>query len=352
MTVHRLSSPEDCEGIKNLMRRVLALDEHAVAIQPAFLRWKYWDPHPLTSAGRSYVVEGQNGIVAHGCRWPMQILTTSACYDAFHLIDWAGDSSHAGAGLQVLRDTCEKSAALFSIGGSPTTRKILPALGEHFRRRDEAGRAPSYRVVGHMYFLNRPLKPIAAATHEGPLDWKTPARALRNLARAASPALRLSEGYSFKQVTPLEIPESLWLNLTPEVAVTARDSRLLEHFAHCPVLRQPMAFVLSHGNTAVAYFFLVLAGRQVRVADYGPANLNADVSQNLSVAAQIVAKRCYPDALRISAATSEQTVRSGWLHSGLRQSYEEEIRALVVEPMLNNMPQFRLTYLDCDALCF
>jgi len=352
MAAHaRISSPEDREGITALMRSALGLDEDAVAIQAAFQRWKYWDAHPLTTAGRSYVLEGSHGIVAHGCRWPMQILTTGGGYDAFHLIDWAADSSRAGAGLQVLRDTCEDSAALFSIGGSPTTRRILPALGDHLGRRGEPERATSYRVAGHVYFLSRPLKPLVAATQEAPLDWKTPMRMIRNAYRAELPTVRLDAGFAFTQVTLKEIPERLWPRPSADVAVTARTVGLLEHFAHCPALEQPMSFVLTRQGVPVAYFYLVGIGRQVRLADYGPASLDEVVAQNLGAATQLAAKKHYPDALRISAVTSEDAVRTDWLRSGFREAYREEIRALVVNPALEGVSRYRLTYLDCDALC-
>jgi hypothetical protein len=350
MAAHaRISSPEDREGITDLLRRTLLIDEHL--LQPAFQRWKYWDAHPLSSAGRSYVLEGKHGIIGHGCRWPMRILTTSGCCDAFHLVDWAADASRAGAGLQVLRDTCENSAALFSIGGSPTTRRILPALGDHLRRHGARERAPSYRVAGHLSFLTRPLRPIASALRESSFGWRTPGRLLRNSYRAASPPARLSAGYSFEQVTPQGIPKDLWPKPTSATAATARTPELLEHFAGCPILQQPMSFVLTQQGKAIAYFFLVLAGNQVRLADYGPANLAEEAARNLSIAAQLAAKQQYKDAIRISAVTSEAAVRAAWLRSGFRQTYEEEIRALVVEPALNSVSQYRITYLDCDALC-
>jgi hypothetical protein len=352
MATHaRISSPEDREGITDLMQRALDLDSHAVTLDPGFQKWKYWEPHPLTGAARSYVLDGKERIVGHGCRWPMRILTADGCYDAFHFIDWAADSSHAGAGLQVLRDTCENTAALFSIGGSPTTRRILPALGEHMRRRADGETAPSYRVAGRVHFLSRPLKPMASTFEDNPFEWRTPGRVLRNIYRAALPSIWVSPPYSFTEVKPEEIPQELWPKASSGIAVSARNPELLQHFAGCPVLKQPMSFVLARQGTPVAYFFLVLVGKHVRLADFGPANLDEEVAQQLAAAAQLAAKQLYPQAIRLSAVTSEAKVLAGWLRSGFRQSYEEEIRALVVEPALRVIPQYRLTYLDCDALC-
>ena len=343
-----ISSPSDRDGITQLMQRAFGPDLNAAAIDPGFQRWKYWDEHPFAAGGRSYVLNGKERIVGHACRWPIRILTTGGTFDAFHLIDWAADSSHAGAGLQVLRDSCDSSAALFSIGGSPTTRRMLPALGEHLRRR--TNRPLSYQVAGQVYFLSRPLKAVAPTLQESPLDWKTPARAARNAVRYALPIPRLPAGYSFAEVSVTEIPQDLWPQSTSNVAMSARTPELFQHFAICPALQRPMFFVVTRNGSHVAYFFLVLAGTQVRLADYGPAGLESSVAKLIGVAAQLAAKEHYSDALRIAAATSEPAVRSGLLDSGFRRSYEEEIRGLIVDPALNPIQQYRLTYLEDGLL--
>ncbi len=347
----RISSPEDQEGITCLMKTAFGLPDGAAAIDPQFQHWKYWAEHPLAGYGRSYVLNGHEKIVAHGCRWPMRIVTTSGEYDAFHLIDWAADSSYAGAGLKVLRESCDNAAALFSIGGSHMTRKILPALGELLRRRTGRTEPLSYHVAGQVYFLDRPLQPIAAALHDSPLDWKTPARIARNLHLSSTPAMRLPNEYSFSQVSPEEMPPHLWPRPTSDFAVTLRTGELLKHFEHCPILQQPMCFFLSRQQTPVAYFFLAQVGNHVRLADYGPAGMDEAAGEIMGLAAQIAAKQYFPHATRISAATSESPVRDGLVRAGLRNSYDEEIRALVVEEALNPVSHYRLTYLDCDALC-
>jgi hypothetical protein len=347
----RISSPQDREGITELMNRAFGPDISSTAIDPGFQRWKYWDAHPFASSGRSYVLNGKERIVAHACRWPMRIVTAATTFDAFHLIDWAADATHAGAGLQVLRDSCQDSAALFSIGGSPTTRRMLPALGEHLRRRSKGTAALSYQVAGKVFFLSRPLKAVAAALGEYPLDWKTPARIARSVVNSAWANVKLPQGVSFEPVLPSDVAPALWPQPNSELAITARTPELLRHFANCPVLRQPMFFVLSRNGTAIAYFFLVLAGTQVRLADYGPARLDSETAKLIALAAQLAAKQHYPDALRITAVTSERGVQAGWSHAGFRNVYEEEIRGLIVDPALIPVKRYRLTYLDLDALC-
>ena len=346
----RISSPSDRQGITDLMHRAFGHELSPISIDPGFQRWKYWDEHPFMASGRSYVLTGKERIVGHACRWPMRILTPGGSFDAFHLIDWAADSSHAGAGLQVLRDSFENSAALFSIGGSPTTRRMLPALGEHLSRRATLGQAVSYRTGGQVFFLNRALKVVAPALQESPLGWKTPARVAKNALFSLLPIPRLPAGYSYAQVALKDIPPELWPRPGSEFAVTARTPALMQHFESCPVVQRPMYFLVNRQGRVVAYFLLLLAGGQVRLADYGPAGLDESAAQAIGSAAQIAGKRYYPEALRIATATSELAVRSGFLQSGFHQAYEEEIRGLILDSALRPVQQYRLTYLDCDAV--
>ena len=346
----RISSPGDRDGITELMRRAFGPELALASINLGFQQWKYWDEHPLASSSRSYVLNGKERIVGHACRWPMRVMTEAGAFDAFHLIDWAADSGHAGTGLQVLRDSCEGSAALFSIGGSPTTQRMLPALGELLRRHAKGAESLSYQVAGKVYFLSRPLKAIATALRESSLEWRMPARIAKN-ALYALQAAKLPPDVSFALVSPAGIPSELWPKPSSGFAITARTPDLLQHFAKCPVLQRPMYFVLTRNGRPIAYFFLVLAGTQVRLADYGPADLDPEIANMIGIAAQLAAKRHYPDALRISAATSEPAVQSGLLKAGFRNTYEEEIRALIVATALIPVKQCRLTYLDLDALC-
>ena len=346
----RISSPRDRDGITELMHRAFGSDLTDIFIDPRLQQWKYWDVHPFAASGRSYVLDGKERIVGHACRWPMRLLTTEGAFDAFHLIDWAADSSHAGAGLQVLRDSCEHSAAMFSIGGSPTTRRVLPALGQNLRRRTNPKEAMSYQLGGTTYFLSRPLKVLAPALQEAPLGWRTPARIVKNAMYSVLPIPRLPAGYSFAPVSLTDITEELWPRPTVDMAVSARPVELFRHFANCPVLRKPMYFVVIRGASPIAYFFLVQVGEQVRLADYGPAGLDESAAHVLGTAAQLAARRNYQGVRRISTVTSERPVRAGLLQSGFLQSYTEEIRGLIADPALLPVKEYRLTYLDLDAL--
>ena len=333
-----VSSPADRDSITSLMREALGISANESAIDPNFQHWKYWEPHPLIDGSRSHTLKDDRAIVAHGCVWPIQLCTPSGTFKAFHLIDWAAKRDTPGAGMQVLRQCCREMAAVFSIGGSAMTRKILPAFG--------------FKPYNHMTFLRRPLRPFQPALRESPADWKMPARVVRNLSWYYYPSRTLPEGWRLSPVEPGQIPEALWPTTSAGEAVSQRSSRLLSHVVTCPVIRRSTCGLLSKGaNPTTAYVLLVQVGDQVRLADYGPAGLDEETSRILGLGAQALALSVFPDATAVIAATSEPPTRSGFLKSGFRLSRDESIKVLKLDKSLSSIERFRLTLLDWDALC-
>lgn len=337
MLAGRTSSLSDREPLTRLLKEALNLTDDAVSISASFQKWKYWDAHPHVEGSRSHILESDGNIAAHGCIWPVPLRTPFGPLPAFHLIDWAARTDVPGVGMQVLRRCCGDMAAAFSIGGTAITRKILPAFG--------------YRPQNTMTFFQRPLRLFQPALRESALDWKMPARVGRNLAWSLFPHVPLAPGWGLSPLDVKEIPESLWPEASADQAVSLRSSQLLEHVQRCPLVRQSACFSLRKGTQPVAYLFLVQVGDQVRLADYGPANLDEETASILGVAAQKAARSSFPSATTAVAATSEPSVRAGFLRSGFRISREEEIRALKLNKILNPIKQFRLTLLDWDALC-
>ncbi|MEI9811632.1 MAG: hypothetical protein WDO18_02675 [Acidobacteriota bacterium] len=308
------------------------------ALHAGFQQWKYWGPHPLLSGSRSHILKQEADIVAHGGVWPIQLCAPSASFKAFHLIDWAAKPDVPGAGMQVLRQCSAEMAAVFSIGGSAMTRKILPAFG--------------FKPYNEMTFLSTPLRALQPAWRESPKDWKMPARLLRNLYWYLHPSRTLPEGWRVSQVDPGDIPESLWPTSSAGVAVSQRSSQLLSHVMTCPTIRRSACALLGRvDNPASAYFLLVQVGDQVRLADYGPSDLDEETSRILGLAAQSLARSSFPDATAVVAATSESSTRSGFLRSGFRLDREEKIKVLKLDKALRSIDRFRLTLIDSDSLC-
>jgi hypothetical protein len=308
--IERASSPVDRQRIIDLLKENLGLAEAAVELDPGFLQWKYWAPHPLFGGTRSQVIEKEGKLLAHGCIWPIQLVTSLGRPMCFHLIDWAARRDAPGAGMRVLRRCGAGLTANFSIGGSAMTKQILPTVG--------------FRYYNPMCFLEGPLPPLDRSL---PAGWDVAIR------------------------KPKEIPESLWPGASFGLAIGLRSPQLLEHVSKCPVIGKSLCGVLYKHSKPMAYLFLIQVGEQLRLADYGPAGLDEDTSVMLGQAVQKLAKSLFPSATEFMAATSETGVLGGLLGAGFRLHDEEPIKVLKTGTGLEQIERFRLTLLDWDLLC-
>jgi hypothetical protein len=101
----------------------------------------------------------------------------------------------------------------------------------------------------------------------------------------------------------------------------------------------------------MAYLFLIQVGKELRLADYGPAGLDEQTGMMIGQAAQQLAKSLFPSATEFMAATSETDVFAGLLRAGLCIRREEPIQVLKTGTELEQIDCFRLTLLDWDLLC-
>jgi len=270
-------------------------------------------------------------------------------YVGFELIDWAADPHYPGAGLQVLRDMCVGSSILFSTGGTNTTRRVLPVFGEHLNR--SKNKTLTYTVAGTSDFVSRPLQILGPSFREVPLGWKTGARFARNIYRYALPINQLPKGYRFTQVTAKDIPQNLFPKPSPGFAVSARSIELFQHIEGCPAIKRPLFFLLERNGRVVAYFFLVLVGKQVRTADYGPRGMSESDAEVCGTAIQIAARQHYPEAWRVSILTNELVPKAGFMRSGFRPGTREENRIVLSDQSLQSVQCYGLTFMDLDTLC-
>lgn len=113
----RPSVPGDLPGIGELMRSAFGSAADAPYLNPELLRWKYFE------AAKSYVMERDGRILAHGCAWPVPELP------AICLIDWASSKDVPGIGILLARKICQTAPVTLSIGGSDMTQQIMPKIG-------------------------------------------------------------------------------------------------------------------------------------------------------------------------------------------------------------------------------
>src|SRR6476646_3440620 len=159
----RATSAADAAALRQFFAGVHGAESAISRLDDKAMDWKYWRPHPMWEGSRSYVLEREQRIVAHGAVVPGRCVSGGARFPGFHLIDWVASPSAQGAGVSLYRRTLQLADAACAVGGSDDTQRILPVFG--FR---EAG--VSTRFV-------RPLRPLKRFTAAPGKNWRTVAQA-------------------------------------------------------------------------------------------------------------------------------------------------------------------------------
>jgi hypothetical protein len=239
--------------------------------------------------------------------------------------------------MQIMRSCTQDAAAVFSIGGSAMTRKLVPVFG--------------FRPQNAMVFLERPLQPLQPAWNDSPRDWKLPARLLRNLVRHLRPVGALSREWSSAPAGPDQIPERLFPRPSGDGAASMRTAALLNHVLACPAFTSSRCCLLYRSGEPTAYFVLAESQRTVRLLDYGPAELSEETAGAMARAALRLASREFRNAHSIRVGATEPGVVTAFAGAGYRVSRPTPINVLKRAPELRAVKSFRLTLLDWDAAC-
>src|SRR5258707_704324 len=217
------------------------------------MAWKYWSARPDWAGSRSFTGRHDGAIVAHAAAWPVRVCIAGQVVPAAHLIDWAADPRHPGAGFWLLRQIGAKVPVMIATGGSGITRRILPLIG--------------FRPHGELCTFARPVRPLRQALATRPRNWTLP-RLLRNTFWRLSSPLSLPRGWSVRPLAPEEVPPELWPQPSPATAVTARDTGFYRYFVDSPSARHEL-FGLERSGELVGYFCLAFAPHVARIADEG-----------------------------------------------------------------------------------
>lgn len=299
---------------------------------PEQLAWKYWQA-PLPP--RSFVsCEGQ-AVVAHAGLVPGACLTVSGRLTFAHVIDWAADRGAAGAGLALLKYVGRSFDALFAVGGSSDTLRILPFAG--FQRRGT--------VTGFV----RTLRPIGLLSDYRRTHWRILPRLIRSILWTVCAPVPPLRGWSVRKVgrdsigglaSVLPVPRA-------DLAVMERTAGSFEHALQCPIARMEL-YVAERGNEARGYFLLAFVPGQARIADCWAAEpITADWAALVRLAVD-TARRDSSTA-EIMAWSSEPVMSQALASCGFHRRHE---LPLLVRPSRDSdcrIPVLRIQPLDNDA---
>jgi len=216
------TTPADMPAVAAFLADVYQSGPDALFVQPAMLRWKYYEPHPAWAGSRSYVMKEAQRIVAHGCACPVTFLVPGGEVRGTTVNDWAAERVSPGAGVLLMRKIGALVEFLMAVGGSEQTRAILPRIGFSC-----CGEVASYaRVL-------RPWRQFRAYPHK---NWKSPLRLVRNTLWSFSALTSPPRDWSARPVPQFdpEISPLLASARARSFTPAKRTPELLNYMLRCP----------------------------------------------------------------------------------------------------------------------
>jgi hypothetical protein len=217
--------------------------------------WKYWRESPDWDGSRGFLMERAGTIIAHGAVIPLTCAWEDRRLRLAYLIDWVALPDCAGAGVTLLKRVGQMVEGIFTVGGSESTQKILPALG--------------FKSLGTATRFILPLR-LLARLPDSFRARLSAARFARNLflsvKRKRSGAI--PNGWRARRLPAAELGASPFP--TPRAhgarAVFMRSPAAIAELLECP--SAPAEFyIVEQEGAARGYFVLTLAGKQCRIAE-------------------------------------------------------------------------------------
>lgn len=234
----RPSTEADHAAIASFLCEIFGVSRAFPSVQLNQIHWKYSAPRRDYEGERSWVMERDGQIIAHGGVWPVCLLTGDGETAGLHVIDWAARPGAAGTGAFVIKQLSRLGGFTCAAEGSEDTGKILPLLG--------------FRVAQELTLWARPASPLRQALTHHQFDARLPARCARNTCWRYWPPLGPS--WRVEEVVPEEVPEDLWPRPEPHLAVFRRSAALFRYLAGCPSARVRLYW--ATGAQAAGYFCL------------------------------------------------------------------------------------------------
>lgn len=305
----RSTTPADLPRIQALLRAAFNAPANARALDSALLRWKYWESTGAWNASRSFALEQDGELVAHGSVWPVCIPGVNAA----NLLDWASARMPPGAGISLVRRLAEIVPVLVSTGGSPATRAIMPRIG--------------FRHLGNQNIYARVLRPWRQhrTRPREPLHRALP-RLVRNVAWSAAPAVPL-RGWRVRRA------ESV-------------DDTAASHVMKCPAARASV-WLLQHPGGRNGYFVLSLVDGQMRIARLRiESETAADWAAAYSLAAATALNE--PEACEVAALSSSRRVNEALEANGFHFRAQRPVFLYDPQRLVANAAALDFDMLDDD----
>jgi len=322
--VFRATTPEDLPRLRELLGSVLPSGHNTPMRRPEQMHWAYWLERPDWTGSRSYVIERDGVLLAHGAAWPAH-LDNGGHGRGFNLFDWAARPESPGMGTAVFRKMAELVDFVWISGGSDEANRMREANG--------------FREVHPIYFYAIPLRPLKMALSTPRRDWKTPARFVRNELWKRG-AARPEAGWEAVGLPDPRVAAKRW----GRGGSFQRSFELADYYARCPVARVEWFDVRRQGESKGCFCMVFVPG-QARLAE--AAADGAAAWKNLAALA-IRTARSERDCHELTACASPGEFCEGLTAAGLQRRDREELMVFDPRQRLGERP-LDFQFLQGDA---
>lgn len=332
----RPTSDADAETIRGLLVAAFGAASGHMQISREAMSWKYWRPHPFWKGPRSYALERDGQMIAHGAVVPQWCRWKGHRFLAFHLIDWAALPGAPGAGTLLFSKVLKLADAGYVVGGSDMTQQVLPALG--------------FKAAGMATRYVRPLNPLKRFTAGGNGTWRKLAQCGRSIVWAALAPSTPPNGWRTVLSTPeASIPQSSLLPApNPSSVEFERTPELFALLQSCP-LAEVRFFTTNRDPCSRGYFLLATVPGQVRIADCWLGSSSLSDWRDLYLSA-VDEARAHIDAVEVVTMVSDDLRRQALKQAGFHARGDYPIRFFTRNPILTAVPELRCEMIDSDAL--
>jgi len=293
-SVFRATTQDDEPGLIAFLSSAFGTARDAPFLRAPFMQWKYWMPREDYTEPRSYVLERDGKIVAHAGLWPVTLRTPAETSRGVHMMDWASDPAAPGSGVAIVQRLLTMFDFIYAIGGTEMTRKVLPAFG--------------FQTVMEAWIGARPLRPFRQLLAHQSVNWKLPARFVRNLVWSKTPRRASTRGWSVASadLNGVEAP-------AVDTGRAWRPNAFFRYLENCPVAKVRV-YDLQRDRLAAGRVALSLCSEQARVLGVW---LNQASDDALRVAYTLAQNAAQP-ALEITVSGSTAESRQAAVAAGFR----------------------------------
>jgi hypothetical protein len=299
------------------------------SLNPAYLKWKYYERGPAWEGSRSYALSNGGKFLAHAAIWPVQLRIGSYVRNGIGFGDWAADKEQRGIGLLLLKHLMSLTSFVMATGGRDITRGILRRVG--------------FQEWSQRAVYARVLRPLRQAVTRGPtLNWKEPARLSRNFLWSRAPLVSVGDW-----TAETARPDDQVLALALKQAGSAYNADFVEYMLRCPTAAFQYLVLRKAGEPCGFAIWCDVLG-QARLADVRIAS-GAQRDWDAVIALMLAVFKRNPTVCEAMAFGSNTFVDQALLANGFRLRDRRPLVIFDPEGQITTEPVPVLGLLEDDA---